>query len=375
MIQPLASPSPAESLRRWGRRVWNSPDSRSTAIGVAGVLLVHLLLLLVGPHLLHNEALPTVVRPESPLREFNLQLEPEIFARPQESEPEPSNFVEANPNAPDNIPDRTTNIAAQNQQAAQEKPTTDDNSDRPAMEGRTDVQSTQIVSGSLTQPIQAVPAPAPMPTPEEAQEQEAQPAPRPEQVPLSGFEKNEGDNPNAFGSDVAEQRENATSAPEYVEGAKDVPEVPYAYGVRPRIDPHRPMPRPQVVRQQQVRPAIFQENKFGTRNIGLNAWDARWSDYGQYLQKLIDTVQIQWERILIESRVYPVSGTSVKVVFVLDSQGAIARIVSVEGTAGNQAEKACASAITSRSPYGPWTDDMISVLGEEQQLTFTFYYQ
>jgi hypothetical protein len=47
----------------------------------------------------------------------------------------------------------------------------------------------------------------------------------------------------------------------------------------------------------------------------------------------------------------------------------------VEGTAGNQAEKACAAAITARAPYGPWTDDMIAVLGEEQELTFVFYYQ
>ena len=48
---------------------------------------------------------------------------------------------------------------------------------------------------------------------------------------------------------------------------------------------------------------------------------------------------------------------------------------SVDGTAGNQAEKACTSAITARAPYGPWTDDMIAVLGQSQELTFTFFYQ
>jgi hypothetical protein len=127
--------------------------------------------------------------------------------------------------------------------------------------------------------------------------------------------------------------------------------------------------------QQQVRPAIFTENKLGTKNIGAIAYDAKWSNYGQYLQKMIETVQIQWERILTESRVYPTSGTSVKVVFRMNTEGRISQIVSVEGTAGNQAEKACASAITARAPYGPWTDDMIAVLGDSQELTFTFYYQ
>jgi hypothetical protein len=33
------------------------------------------------------------------------------------------------------------------------------------------------------------------------------------------------------------------------------------------------------------------------------------------------------------------------------------------------------SAITKPAPYGPWTDDMKAVLGEQQEMTFTFYYQ
>jgi hypothetical protein len=225
----------------------------------------------------------------------------------------------------------------------------------------------------LTQPV--ITPPAPPPAPEQQTAQQAETAPRQEQIPLTGFEKAEGDDNEAFGSNIAKFAEGAKAVPERVEGAKDVPLIEGATSSVPLIDPKHPRPRPQVVKQQQVRPAIFQENKFGTSNIGLAAWDAKWSNYGQYLQKLIDTVQIQWERVLIESRVYPTWGTNVKVVFKLDSKGAVSRIVSVEGTAGNQAEKACAAAITARAPYGPWTDDMIAVLGEEQELTFVFYYQ
>jgi len=33
------------------------------------------------------------------------------------------------------------------------------------------------------------------------------------------------------------------------------------------------------------------------------------------------------------------------------------------------------TAITDRAPYGTWTDDMKAVLGEQQEMTFTFYYQ
>lgn len=372
MTHLLASPSPGDSLRRVWTRLREDPDTRSTVIGILGVVFVHLFLLLVGPHLLRSDPSESVLRPHSTAKEFSIEIEPDAFAKEAE-EPPPMNFVEANPNAPDNVPDKTNNFAAQNQQVAQEKPTENGKSDRPAIEGRTDIQSTQIVTGSLTQPIEAMPAPPPTPAQEE--QQQTQTAPRQEQIPLSGFEKTEGESENSYGSNIAKFAEGAKAVPEKVEGAKDVPMIQGANSTIPRIDPKNPRPRPQVVKQQQVRPAVFQENKFGTSNIGLAAWDAKWSNYGQYLQKLIDTVQIQWERILYESRIYPVNGTNVKVVFVLNSKGEIARIVLVEGTAGNQAEKACASAITARAPYGPWTDDMVAVLGEEQELTFTFHYQ
>lgn len=371
MSQSLASPSPSQSLRRTWSRLWNDPDSRSVIIGLLGMLLVHLLLLLLAPWMLRSDG-PSVLRPHSSAKEFNIELAEDNFLRPPEKAPLPQKFVETNPNAPENIPDKTNNFGAQNQQVAQEKPTPDGKSDRPAIEGQKEIKSTQIVSGQLQKPAEMVQsAPSEQTPPTEQQVT----APKLEQNPLSGFEKFKGDDANSFGSNVAKFNEGAKDVPEKVEGAKDVPLVEGATSTQPRIDPLRPRPRPMVVKQQQVRPAIFEENKFGTQNIGNIAYDAKWSNYGAYLQRLIETVQVQWERILIESRVYPTSGTHVKVVFHLDSQGAISQINSVEGTAGNQAEKACTSAITARAPYGAWTDDMIAVLGDSQELAFTFYYQ
>jgi hypothetical protein len=117
------------------------------------------------------------------------------------------------------------------------------------------------------------------------------------------------------------------------------------------------------------------QNKFGTSNIGPTAIDARWSQYAEYIQKLIETVQIQWERILENSHVSPPSGTEVKIRFRLDgAEGAVTEIIESKSTGGTQAERACQSAITARSPYGKWTDDMIAVLGQSQEMTFTFYY-
>jgi len=67
----------------------------------------------------------------------------------------------------------------------------------------------------------------------------------------------------------------------------------------------------------------------------------------------------------------------VEVKFVLNSKGEISKIIHVNPSAGTSdaATRACPAAIEARAPYGDWTDDMIAMLGSEQEMTFTFLYQ
>ena len=134
MSQTIASSSPFASLRRTFAGWWQEPDSRSVMVGIAGVLLIHLLLLLLAPHALRLEHAPSVLRPHSSAREFSIQIAPDTFTpKPVPKPPPPMKFVETNPNAPENIPDKTNNFGAQNQQAAQEKPTPNGKADHPAI--------------------------------------------------------------------------------------------------------------------------------------------------------------------------------------------------------------------------------------------------
>lgn len=373
MNHTLATPPPATSVRVFFARLWADPDTRSTIVGVAGVLLIHLLLWLTAPRLL---TMPVVVaspnRAADADRQFNIEIAPDVFEKKKPAAP-PTRFVEANPDAPDNVPDKTENFADRNQQAAQEKPTPDGRSDRPAQEGKKDFDNNQIVSGQLTKPLEHLEAVSP---PIETPPSEALAAAlKALQNPLPGFEKKEGDNKDAYGSNITKLPENVRPIPERVDGAKDVPLIEGATAIQPAIDPKNPRPRPQITRSQQVRPAVLAENKFGNSNIGLPAFDAKWSNYGSYLQRMIEAVQVAWENILIQSRVSPPAGTFVVVKFVLNSEGRIAKIVKVDNQSNQQGESACLSAIIERAPYGPWTDDMKAVLGEEQELTFSFYYQ
>jgi hypothetical protein len=365
----LPPPQAPDQPRRPLVRLSANPDTRSVQIGVLGTILLHLLLFLLAPFLLRLAQNRPLATPP-PQQEFNIELAPDESAK--EPKPLPNRFVETNPDAPDNEPDKTNNFAAQNQQVAQEKPTPDGKNDRPALEGKKDFDSPSIVSGQLTKPVEQQQTPPAVETP--PTEQTVAP-PKLEQNPLSGFEKIDGDDKANYGTNVAKASDSPQQVTEKVEGLKNVPLIQGATASQPQIDPQRPRPRPMIVTQKQTRPAIFAENKLGTSNIGPIAIDAKWSNYGAYLQRMIETVQLQWERILSESKVYPASGSTVEVKFIMNVDGAITRVVNVESTATDAASRACMSAITERAPYGKWTDDMIAVLGTEQEMTFKFYYQ
>ena len=52
----------------------------------------------------------------------------------------------------------------------------------------------------------------------------------------------------------------------------------------------------------------------------------------------------------------------------------IKKYIHSESTGGSQAESICKSSITTRAPFGKWTDDMVAMLGDSQVVEFTFYY-
>ena len=343
----------------------NDPDARAVEIGIAATILIHLLFLLLAPRWLQVAPGHGTARMPARSKQFVVRVVP---PPPKPPAPPPQRFVEANPNAPSNVPDKTNNFSFMNQQAAQEKPTPNHRSDTPATQGRKDVESNQIVSGSLSKPEPVAP-PASV-TPPEKQAAAA----RREENPLPGFEKDEGNNPAGFGTNVAKKSENPTDVPEPVKGQQNAPRDQTATAALPEIDPKHPRARPTLM-QQHVRPAILRENPFGTDNVGPIAYDARWSSYGQYLHEMCEIIQAELDKIMENSRTYPPEGSTVIVKFRLDSKGRIVEIIDHHGTSNEQGTNASISSITNPQPYREWTEDMIAVLGHEQELTFTFFFE
>lgn len=378
MSHSLATPTSSTAARGWFARLWADPDTRSILIGVSAVVVIHVFLWIVGPRVLRMEVRELPPRTaEDPGKFYNIELNtesPEVKA--QEKPKDPFKFVETNPDAPEHTPDKTTNFAAQNQQAAEQTPDPTSKADRASTTGKKDWESNQIVSGRLSTPMENLAAIPPSPeTSPQPQEEKLVQQQRKEQNTLAGFEKKDGDAQDGIGTNLSPQLANAQAIPERIEGGKDVPVDPNATGLLAAIDPRRPRARPQLVKTQNTRPAILSENPVKAPNMGISGYDAKWSEYGQYLQKMIDAIQFQWERLILNLSAMPAGGTNVSVKFVLNSEGNISAVVSVNGTANETATRACVSAITERAPYGSWTDDMRAALGDKQEMTFTFYYQ
>jgi len=380
----LAEPAPVKRPRRRVGQpaIWKTDSSRKTVqISVLATLIVHLLLFVAVPRVFKPDPNARLLERVPQEKNFNIDLAPEEEA--PKPPPKPFKFVETNPDAPDNPPDQTANFGAQNQQVAQEKPSeNDDKSEAPKSEDKKVTDSTAIVTGRLAQPEPIeLPSPPTPPSPDQeraeqaAAEAVAQEAAKQARAPLPGFEKVDGEAPDSIGSNIAKlPPPNAKRADDSSEGdSPEVREVVTASGQVVRIDPRRPMQRERIP-EKQVRPAFLANNPVGTKNIGPVAYNAKWSEYGAYLQRLIETVQIQWERLLSETGSMPSPGTVVVVTFRLNDEGAVTDITADDSPGPQHPKRLCVSAITARSPYGKWSDEMVAVLGHEQELTFTFYY-
>jgi len=370
------SPSPRpDAPARSGSPV-REPANRSIAIGFICTLLFHILLLCLAPlfpveKFAGSHSNLDWVAKANRGKEFNFELTP---PEPEPKQPDPFKFVETNPDAPENTPDKTNNYSNRNQQSAQkEKPPETDPENRPSVKGQDDIKNdSSIVSGDMARPQDGAAVTAMQNAVENATPQAAQQA-RAEQVPLQGTEKIDGKSEDGVGSNISQSQSPSNQAEKFLEGAKNGKSPTGGLTESPQVEESRPKPKARP-RLTQARPNILQNRLAGTQNIGILGIDARWSEYGEYMQEFIEIVQASWYSILDESRIAPKSGTHVFVTFTLNSDGEVS-IVTTEETAGKQGVYACTNALTVRQPYRKWTEQMIAVLGKQQTMTFSFYYQ
>lgn len=310
---------------------------------------------------------------------------------PQELSPEDLRFVEANPDAPENEPDAKDQYSFRSQQAASET-LSDSPLNAPNVAGDTDSQ--KIIQGSL----ESAPPVAPGVYSTEAQEgtgdgtdggdpgavaQAAQQLAAPQPLPAPQFIQQKPVEDVGPGSrmdqpglalEVFEQVD--PTAPVEIYRQQDQPPVAAAQagagnGGAPAA---RPMPRARPRLAPELLTGPLMRSEGSARLRGTLAIDASFSEFGEYQQQFFAALQAGWYQ---EIEFFQPIDTATRVVvrFTIQSDGVVRDVEVVQSSASQIATFICESAITKRSPFRPWTKEMVQVFGQERSLTVAFHYR
>ena len=112
----------------------------------------------------------------------------------------------------------------------------------------------------------------------------------------------------------------------------------------------------------------------GVNRAGSLAIDARFSNYGDYTQRMMEAVQSSWWSIIERSRFEGVTRGRVTVSFRLHRDGTVtdAKVLGTEVT--RVMTLACKDAVMAPAPYDIWRADMVAMYGESDTVTINFHY-
>lgn len=357
-----------EKTRDWRAltaAVYRGLPPRRLLAALALTLLLHLAVYEASPSLL--TALSRTVVPAKPaeiVRAEKFEEIPETLL-PEEFRKKPR-FVPVNPNAPTATPKDDANLSAADQRAAQENPDPDSRSRAPTNDGELEdsrAVAEAVLPRELIPPELRAPAPTPAAT---------APAPR---VPAAE------ETPRAAGADVPAVAVESggiaagDDAPETGE-KKDAPEP--AEEKTAAGDPADalpdPQPRPQIVPRAGLNSITMRSNT-AVNEIGACSLDAKFSEYGDYTQRMLEAIQAAWYITVWRSAI--VQPPAVVVVeFTLHADGTIDGARVVYSDASDPATYACLDAVVSRAPFERWRADMVAVVGGESETgRISFYYR
>ncbi len=295
-----------------------SIDQRSAAIAVAVSLGLHLLLLWVLPDTFHKVV--AYMRPvevlTAPVKIDEARLPPKL------------RFIETNPLANQAVPKTTPFTSARNQTAAQPVPEKmPTNSPLPKSQGTS--EQLRIAQGKPRSIDQSQAAPAAQPSVSMAAPVKAAPPPGP-------------------GKSAAQP----SPAPVPVAANPDRPRASVPSGTY----------------------GLLLRRPVGVNRAGSIAVDARFSNYGDYTQRMMEAIQSSWWSIIERSRFEGVSRGNVIVRFRLHRDGTVtdAQVLGTEVT--RVMTLACKDAVMAPAPYDIWRADMVAMYGESDTVTINFIY-
>lgn len=340
-------------------------DWKKWSLAIVASLVFHLLSYQASPLLFQFPALQALEN-----ESIEIEMLPKL-------EPEEEQFVEVNENAPENIPDDTQNYSFQDQQAASPEPAALSTKNLAEIEG--EEKAHKIVKGRVQEEIPQETTglfenieDSKVEIPVEGAPSFIQPKVS-EQLPI---EKGEGEGVFAEATEGKEEEtEKTEKVIDITPVETDLPESINAIALQntPQVAP-KPKPRPRLDLTKITGP--IRNSSVSTSRQGKVSIDARFSQFGEYKQRMFEAIVYQWhklaDRITLGAKDLP---SEVEIHFYVTSDGEIIDLKQTRSTSSILASFICEDAIKSRAPYGQWTDDMVKTLGDKTEVTITFNYR
>ncbi len=291
-------------------------DIRAAGWAAVGTVVLHLVLFLTLPKTLQMQVLP--------VRLVEVSVAPTVI--PEHRLPPSMRLAETNALANRIAPKETPFVAARNQTAAQPVPE------------KTPTQSSLPRSVGESEAVRIAQA-------------------KPRSIDESEVMKTEGTPGSASAV--------AGAKPKVGESGKGA-EAPPA----PATNPDRP--RASVP---SGTTGLLLRNNVGVNKVGTVAVDARFSNYGDYAQRMMEAIQSSWWDIIDRMRLESAVRGTVVVRFKLHRDGSITDATILFENVPRLMALACMDAVQSPAPFDAWRADMVALFGTSDDVTITFHYR
>lgn len=150
----------------------------------------------------------------------------------------------------------------------------------------------------------------------------------------------------------------------------------------PRVVP-KPAPAPVAANPDRPRAELIPSgtaglllrNAVGVNRAGVLGINARFSNYGDYTQRMLEAVQSSWWSIIERSRFEGVSRGQVIIRFQLHRDGTVTDTTILASEVTRVMSLACKDAVMAPAPYDIWRADMVALYGESDTVTINFFYR
>ena len=119
---------------------------------------------------------------------------------------------------------------------------------------------------------------------------------------------------------------------------------------------------------------LLLRNNVGVNRAGMVAVDARFSNYGDYAQRMMEAIQSSWWAIIDRTRFESVARGRVAVRFKLHRDGSVTDATILSSEVPRLMALACKDAVQSPAPFDAWRADMVALFGTEDDVTIVFHY-